>query len=381
MNHAWTDEQTVLLKSASEHAFQHLGYDIIEADRLGQFNHAAWLECGKFPFQGLSAPKEYGGLGLDPLMTVAVMERLGMGCRDNGLIFSINAHLWTVVMPLVNSGTDGQKARWLPRLCRGELIGGNAMTEAEAGSDAFGLTTTARLQGDRYLLNGKKTFVSNGPIADVFTVYATVDAARGVNGVTAFLVEKGAPGLRVTKTLNKMGLRTSPTGELELVNCEVPVENRIGDEGAGSQVFTRSMTWERGGILASAVGSMQRLVDQCVRYAKRRRQGGVAIGKHQHVAGRIVDMKLRLETSRQLMYHSAWVRGTGKAGFLEAAMTKLYLSDCWVKCCEDAIQIHGGLGYTVECELERELRDAIGSRIYSGTSDIQKNLIASLMGL
>jgi alkylation response protein AidB-like acyl-CoA dehydrogenase len=181
--------------------------------------------------------------------------------------------------------------------------------------------------------------------------------------------------------LNKMGLRTSPTGELEFRNCEVPAANRIGDEGAGSLIFSRSMTWERGCILAGAVGSMQRLLERSIRFARTRKQGGQSIGKYQHVAGKIVDMKLRLETCRHLLYHGAWLRSCGKAGFMEAAMTKLHLSECWVKCCEDAIQIHGGYGYTVECELERELRDAIGSRLYSGTSEIQKNLIASLLGL
>lgn len=377
----WTKEQSNQLRSALTFARKELSHELIEADREARFNREAWNKCGEYGFQGLPVPEAYGGRGCDALMTVALLEKLGEGCRDNGLIFSINAHLWTVVMPLVTTGTDAQKERWLRALATGELIGGNAMTEEGAGSDAFGLAATARRDGDRYILDGRKTFVSNGPIADVYTVYATVDAGRGVNGVTAFLVERSAPGLTVSRVLNKMGLRTSPTGELTLTGCEVPVENRIGEEGAGAQVFTRSMTWERGGILASAVGSMQRMLDQSIRYARTRRQGGTAIGKHQHVAGRLVDMKMRLETSRLLMYHAAAQRVAGKSGFMEAAMTKLHVSDSWVKCCEDAIQIHGGLGYTIECELERELRDAIGSRLYSGTSEIQKNLIASLMGL
>jgi alkylation response protein AidB-like acyl-CoA dehydrogenase len=381
MDFSWSKEQKELLDEIQQFAAQQLAGSLIEADREGRFNREGWKKCGQLGLPGLPVPGEYGGRGADALTTVGVLERLGYACRDNGLIFSLNAHLWTVVMPLVTTGTEAQKRKYLPGLSDGTLIGGNAMTEPETGSDAFSLTTTARRVGGKYLLNGTKSFVSNGPIADLTTVYATVDSARGPQGVTVFLVEKNSPGLRVVRTVEKMGLRTAPTGELLLTDCEVPVENRLGEEGAGAVQFTRCMTWERGCILASAVGSMQRLLEICIRYARTRQQGGQPIGRYQHVAGRIVDMKLRLETARNLLYHGAWLRSLGKAAFLEAAMIKLYLSDCWVKSCEDAIQIHGGRGYLVEYELERELRDALGSRLYSGTSEIQKNLVASLLGL
>lgn len=255
------------------------------------------------------------------------------------------------------------------------------MSEPNSGSDAFNLSTSARRKGSKYILNGGKIWVTNGPIADVFAVYATVDKSKGARGITGFLVDKESPGLQITRHIEKMGLRTSPMAEVFFQDCEVPEENRLGPEGGGSLLFSRSMTWERGCILASAVGSMQRLLETCIRYANTRKQSGQTIGKFQHVAGKIVDMKLRLETARRLLYHSAWLRSQGKAGFLEAALVKLHISDCWVKSCEDAIQIHGGYGYTVEYEIERELRDALGSRIYSGTSEIQRNLIASLLGL
>jgi alkylation response protein AidB-like acyl-CoA dehydrogenase len=255
------------------------------------------------------------------------------------------------------------------------------MSEPNAGSDAFSLSTTARRAGDAYVLNGSKTFVTNGPVADLFVVYATVDKSKGPHGVTGLLVPRDAPGLVVGSKLEKMGLRTSPMSEIFFDGCEVPVENRIGDEGGGSFLFTRSMTWERGCILASAIGSMQRMLEMSIKYANTRKQFGQSIGKFQHVAGKIVDMKLRLETSRLMLYHGAWLRSTGHSGFVEAALTKLHISDSWVKSCEDALQIHGGYGYMVEYEIERELRDALGSRLYSGTSEIQRNLIASLMGL
>jgi hypothetical protein len=381
MDFSWSAEEKELLDAVQRFALQRLAYDVIENDRHDRFNHEAWKACGEFGIQGLPVPPEHGGLGADPLTTVGALERLGYGCKDNGLVFSINAHLWTVVMPLVTAGTEVQKRKYLPGLANGTLIGANAMSEPNFGSDAFGLATTARRDGDSYVLNGGKIFVSNGPVADLIAVYATVDRSKGAAGVTGFLVEKGTPGMAVGRGIEKMGLRTSPMSEIFFQDCRVPAENRLGAEGGGSLLFTRSLTWERGCILASAVGSMQRMLETCIRYANTRKQSGQPIGKFQHVAGRIVDMKVRLETARHLLYYGAWLRARGKAGFMEAAMVKLYLSDCWIKSCEDAIQVHGGYGYTVEYELERELRDAMGSRLYSGTSEIQKNLIASLLGL
>ena len=381
MNFEWSEQQKELLQAAERFALEHLNEPVTDRDRQHEFNREAWLKCGDFGVQGLPVPAEFGGFGADALTTVGVLERLGYGCRDNGLLFSINAHLWTVVIPLVTAGTTEQKQKYLPGLSNGTLIGANAMSEPNAGSDAFSVTTTARRDGDVYVLNGGKTWVTNGNVADLLTVYASTDRTKGAQGVTAFLVEKGTPGMAVGRHIEKMGLRTSPMAELFFDDCRVPVANRLGVEGGGSVLFSRSMTWERGCILASAVGSMQRVLDRSIDYARTRKQSGQPIGKFQHVAGRIVDMKLRLETARQLLYHSAWLRTRGKAGFLEAAMVKLHISDSWVKTCEDAIQIHGAYGYTVECELERELRDAIGSRIYSGTTEIQKNLIAGLLGL
>ena len=381
MDFSWSKEQTELLNAVQRFAKQQLADDVVELDRHEKFSHEGWKKCGQFGIQGLPVPADYGGLGANPLTTVGVLEKLGYACKDNGLIFSINAHLWTVVMPLITTGTEAQKKKYLPGLSNGTLIGANAMSEPNFGSDAFNLVTTARKDGSKYILDGSKIFVTNAPVADVFAVYATVDKSKGPHGVTSFLVDKNTPGLVIGRKIEKMGLRTSPMSEVFFEECEVPEENRIGEEGGGSLVFTRSMTWERGCILASAVGTMQRILETCVRYANTRKQSGQSIGKFQHVAGRIVDMKLRLETSRQMLYYSAWQRSRGKAGFMEAALVKLHLSDSWVKACEDAIQVHGGYGYTVEYEMERELRDAIGSRLYSGTSEIQKNLVASLLGL
>lgn len=379
MDFSWSQQQQELFNGISRFASRELNHNLIENNRNGVFNRNGWKKCGGLGIQGLAVPSEYGGLGQDPLTTVGALEQLGYACRDNGLIFSLNAHMWTVCTPLVAFGNEDQKRRFLPGLCNGDLIGGNAMSEPDSGSDAYALRTTATRRGDKYILHGSKTFVTNGPVADVIVVFATIDKSKGVSAISAFLVEKSFPGFSVAKTLDKMGLHTSPTAELFFDECEVPEANRLGKEGVGSSVFTHAMTWERGCILASAVGSMQRVLETCIRYAKQRKQSGQPISKFQHVATKIVDMKLRLETARYMLYHNAYQLGIGRTPIVEAALAKLHISECWVRSCEDAIQIHGGYGYMVEYEIERELRDAIASRIYSGTNEIQRNVIASLL--
>jgi len=379
MDFSWSEEQKNLFETISRFASRELNHNLIENDRNGIFNRDGWTKCVELGIQGLPVPETYGGTGMDPLTTVGALERLGYACRDNGLVFSINAHMWTACMPLVAFGTEEQKERFLPGLCSGKLIGGNAMSEPDSGSDAYALRTTAVRKGDRYILNGSKTFVTNGPVADVLVTFATVDKSKGVSGVSAFLVEKSFPGFAAGSKLDKMGLHSSPTSELFFDECEVPETNLLGKDGAGSAVFTHAMTWERGCILASAVGSMQRLLEMCISYAKGRKQFGQSIGKFQLVAGKIVDMKLRLETARYMLYHCAYQLLRGRTAIVEAALAKLHISECWVQCCEDAIQIHGGYGYMTEYEIERELRDAIASRLYSGTNEIQRNLIASLL--
>jgi L-prolyl-PCP dehydrogenase len=379
MDFSWSQPQKELFDAIGRFAAAELNDHLIDRDREGIFNHAGWKKCGEMGIQGLAVPADYGGLGQDPLTTVGALERLGYSCRDNGLVFSLNAHMWTASAPLVAFGTEKQKKKYLPGLCNGELIGGNAMSEPNSGSDAYAMRTTAEKKGDRYVLNGSKTFSSNAPVADLLIVFATVDKDKGAAGVTGFIVEKGTKGFVLGKKLEKMGLRTSPMAEIFLEDCEVPEENLLGREGGGTSIFTHSMSWERGNILASAVGAMHRLLDTCVKYAKERKQFGQSIGKFQLVASKIVDMKLRLESARMILLNGAYQRSTGKSAMLEAAMAKLHIADCWVRNCEDAIQIHGGYGYMVDYEIERELRDAISSRIYSGTSEIQRNIIASLL--
>lgn len=380
MDLSWNSEQQQLFAAVRAFAAGELNDNLIERDRDAVFNRDGWRKSGEMGIQGLAVPTEFGGMGLDPLTTVAALEHFGYACRDNGLVFSLNAHMWTICAPLMAFGTPAQKQRFLPGLCSGELIGGNAMSEPGSGSDAYSMRTEAVKRSDRYILNGSKTFVTNGPVADVAVVFAKTDPSKGAAGISAFLVERGFKGFSVGQKIEKMGLRTSPMSELFFDDCEVPEENLLGKEGAGSSLFTHSMTWERGCILASAVGTMQRLLERSISYSRTRKAFGQPIGQFQAVGAKLVDMKLKMETARSLLYQSAWQRSLGRSAVMEAALAKFHISESWIACCEHAMQLHGGYGYMTDYELERELRDAIGSRMYSGTNEIQKNLVAALLG-
>ncbi len=381
MDFSLTPEQQEWQDAAIEFAKTSLADDMIARDHAGEFSREAWQKCADFGVQGLPVPEKYGGNGADVSTAIAVMEGLGYGCKDAGLLFSINAHLWTNSVPILLYGTEAQKMKYLPGLCNGTLIGANGASEPESGSDVFAMKTKAVKQGGRYVLNGTKMFVTNAQVSDTIVAYATLDEKLGVLGVCGFIIERSFPGVTVSRKLEKMGLRTSPMAELVFENCEVPVENLLGREGRGAEVFNCSMEWERSCILASCLGTMRRQLEKCTEYARMRRQFGKPIGKFQSVANKLVDMKVRLDTARPLVYRIGWLKDHGKSAVMEAAMAKLYLSDCFVKSSLDAIQVYGGYGYMTECELERDLRDAVGSSLYSGTSEIQRNIIASMMGL
>lgn len=381
MDFSWSEEQLRLRNSVVKFAKNELNGDLIERDKNGHFSRELWEKCAEFGIQGIPFPEEYGGINADIVTTLLIMEGLGYGCKDSGLIFGINAQMWSVQMPILRFGTEAQKNKYLPMLCSGKWIGAHGMTEPDSGSDAFSLRTSAKLDGGYYILNGTKTFVTNAPDADVFVVFATVNKKFGFMGVTGFIIEKGFAGFRVGKAIDKMGLKTVHMAELILEDCKVPVENRLGKEGSGSAVFDDSMEWERSCILANYLGAMERQLETCINYAKERRQFNKPIGKFQSVANKIVDMKVRMETSRQILYKVAWLKKNQGHTIMEAAIAKLYISEAWVKSCLDAVQIFGGYGYTTEFELERDLRDSIAGTIYSGTSEIQRNIIAHQLGL
>lgn len=376
-----TDEQERYRQSVRRFAEQELNDDVLGRDARHEFSRDGWERAARFGIHGLPVPKEYGGSGADTVTVVTALEALGRGCSDSGLLFALSAQMWSCEIPLVKFGSEEQKQRYLPGLCDGSLMGVHAMTEPGSGSDAFSLTTTATKKRGTYVLNGTKTFITNAPLADVFVIFATLDPAKGWSAVSAFLVDRDNPGLTVGQPFRKMGLRTCAMSEVTLSDCEVGPQGLLAREGAGMAVFNHSIDWERSFILATAVGTMARQLQRTVEFARQREQFGQAIGKFQSVANHVVDMKVRLETSRLLIYHLAWLKNTGRSTALESAMAKLYVSECYVQSGLAAVQVHGGRGYLEEAEIERDLRDAVGSRIYSGTSEIQRNIVARHLGL
>ena len=381
MDFAWTEEELEYRAAAVRFAEKELRVGVAEQDRDECFPRESWQKCADFGVLGLPFPEAYGGTEADILTTMLVMEGLGYGGKDNGLLFALNAQMWAVQHPINEVGTPAQKDRWLPRLSAGEIIGAHGMSEPDSGSDAYSLHTRAEACDGGYVLNGTKTFVTNAPVADLAVIFASTAPEKGSWGISAFVVETGTPGFSVTKNIEKMGLRTAPMGELILQDCFVSAENRLGPEGIGAHLFNSSMEWERACILGTHVGAMERQLEECINYARTRKQFGQPIGKFQSISNRVAEMKVRLETARLLLYKTAWLKKMGKPAQMEAAMAKLYLSEVFAESSMDAIRIHGGYGYTTEFEVERDLRDAIGGVLYSGTSDIQRNIIARYLGL
>ncbi|MEL6635590.1 MAG: acyl-CoA dehydrogenase family protein [Bacteroidota bacterium] len=364
-------------------AQQELNDDLVTRDHESQFSHELWQRCAKFGIQALAAPAAYGGSleEIDLFRSVLAMEGLGYGCKDNGLALALNAQMWTVQVIIAIFGDDQQKRRFLQPLAEGKWLGAHAITEPEAGSDAFGMQMTAEKTEGGYLLNGTKRLITLAPIADMAIVFANTNAKLGKWGVSAFLVEKTMAGYEAGPVQHKMGCRTVPLGELYLRDCFVPEANRLGKEGAGFSITQQSLEYDRCCILASKLGAMERQLEEAIDYAKNRKQFGQSIGKFQSVSNRIADMKLRLETSRLLLYKMVWLKMQGKPCSLEASLVKLQLGESFVASSLDAIRIHGGNGYLTEHEVERNLRDAMGGVIYAGTSDIHRNIIAKLLGL
>ena len=382
MDFGWAKEQEEYKAAVRSFAKRELGSQAINHDREPSFPREDWEKCASFGIQSLSVPEAYSGKpSQDFLSGMLAMEALGYACADNGLAFALNAQIWTVQLPIVEFGTEEQKQRFLPGLCGGQLIGAHAITEEESGSDVFAMTTRAEKTAGGYLLNGVKRYISLAPVADLALVFATVDPSLGKWGVTAFLVETDRPGVRRGPERDKMGLRSTPMSDLILDDCLLPEENRLGAEGTGLSLSTRSLEWERCCILASQLGAMERQLEDCIAFAKNRVRFGQPIGKFQAVSHRLVEMRLRLETSRLLLYKVAWLKQSGQSAQLEASLLKLHLSECFTASSLDAVRIQGGHGYMTGNEVERDLRDSVGGLLYAGTSDIQRNIVASLMGL
>ncbi|MEM7394621.1 MAG: acyl-CoA dehydrogenase family protein, partial [Verrucomicrobiota bacterium] len=377
MDFSWTPEQESLREKTLAFAGEKLN-----RDAGSDFSRDLWKQCADFGILRSFMPAAYGGDDLDIVSTILMMEAVGEGCRDNGFTLALNGQMWSIQEPILRFGSEEQKQTYLPGLGDGSLIGSHGMTEAETGSDAFSLKTTAVRQDDGgYLLNGRKSFIGLAPVCDLALVFANTEPAMGKWGVSVFLVEKGTPGFTLSAPREKMGLNSNPLGDLIFEDCPVPEEQRLGKEGVGVSLFKTSMDWERSFIFASHVGSMARQLDDCVNFANERNLFDQSIGKFQSVSNRIADMKLRLETSRLLLYKLAWMKEHDRNAVMEAALANLHLAESFAASSVDAMRIHGARGYVSEYGVEQDVRDALGGVIYSGTSDIQRNIIANMLGL
>ncbi|ANZ40536.1 acyl-CoA dehydrogenase [Lentzea guizhouensis] len=382
MDFELSEAQSAIRREVVDFARARLGEHVAEHDRDGVFPREDWQRCADFGVLGWPVPTEHGGSGYDPLTTMIALEALGYGCVDNGLVFAINNHLWGCVIYLLEHGTDDQRARYLKPLCGGRLVGAHALSEPEAGSDVLNIQTTAVRDGDHYVLNGTKWFISNGPTAGLYVVFArTGGPGREQDRLSAFLVPADLPGVQRGQEFSKMGLRTTEMGAVTFADCRVPVEDRLGREGAGYSIFTSTVEWERSFMFANQVGAMERLLERSVDHVATRRQFGRPIGALQAVAHKIADMKIRLELARLILYRVGWLKTNGRLSLVDTTIAKVFVSESLVQTAMAAVEVHGARGYVSDHGIERELRDALGGPIYAGSSSVQRGILAELIGV
>ena len=348
-------------------------------EREEKFPAAELRELGELGCCGMLIPEEWGGAGMDTVSYVVMLEEVARVCASTAVTLSVTNSV--VAVPIWKHGTDEQKRKYLTRLAHGEILGSFCLTEPQAGSDAAAIQTRAVRDGDFYVLNGTKSWVSSGAHTGVYIVFAKTDPAAGARGVTAFLVEPTFPGFRVARYEDKMGLRISKSAEISLSDCRVPAANRIGEEGQGLKIALGALDGGRVGIAAQAVGLAQGAFEAAVKYAKQRRAFGKTISEFQAIQFMLADMQTEIGAARGLMYYAAWLRdqgasSTGGRRGAQAARAKLYASEMANRVCAKAVQIHGSQGYSRESDVERYYRDARVLTIYEGTSEMQRTVIA-----
>jgi alkylation response protein AidB-like acyl-CoA dehydrogenase len=346
-----------------------------------QFDPDLWQRASALGLTGLPVEAERGGWGCDMLGTALVIEALAAECEDLGLLFAICAHNFGCVVPLWRAGTKECSDKWLRRLACGGAVGAGAITESQAGSDAFALATSATETSDGFALAGHKRYVTNAPIADLIIVYARTEPLKGPFGISAFAVPVDVPGLRVEPAPRKSGLASAPWGSLVLEDCRVPSTTLIGERGAGAAIFNEAMRWERICLLALTLGATTRILGRCINHVRSRRQFGQPIGQFQAVANKLVDMRLRLEASRWLLYHAAWLHSRNEPADEAICLSKIMSAESAVAAGIDAVQLFGGEGIMPDSGIELFLRDMLPLRILSGTTEVQKQLLARLMGI
>jgi butyryl-CoA dehydrogenase len=369
-----TDEQQMIQTMAREFAREHIAPIASEIDRDARFPHETVKRMGELGLLGIAVPEKWGGSGADTVSYVVALEEIAKACASHAVVMSVNNSLYCE--PVLKAGTDEQRARFLKPVASGHALGCFALTEPEAGSDARNQRTLAVRQGDEYVITGRKQFISTGREASFVLVFAQTDPAKAHRGITAFVVEKGTPGLSVSKTEDKLGIRASDTAELVFEGVRVSSAHRIGEEGQGFRLALATLDGGRIGIAAQAVGIAAGAYERSVAYARERKAFGVPIGQHQMVQWMIADMATAIDGARLVTLKAATLKDASRPFTKEASMAKLFAAETAMKVATDAVQIHGGYGYIREAEVERYFRDAKITQIYEGTSQIQKLVIA-----
>lgn len=375
MNFNLTKEQEMLRKMVRDFTLKEVAPLAAEIDRTEEFPYETVKKMARYHMLGIPVPVEYGGAGGDSLGYAITVEELSRACGTTGVICS--AHTSLACAPILQFGTEEQKRKFLTPLAKGEKLGAFGLTEPNAGTDAAGQQTTAVLDGDSYIINGSKVFITNGASADIFIIFAMTDKSQGTRGISAFIVEKTTPGFSIGKIEEKMGIRASSTSELIFENMRVPKENLLGKEGKGFAVAMQTLDGGRIGIAAQALGIAQGALDETVKYIKERQQFGKSIAKFQGIQWYVAEMATKVQAARHLVYDAAMKKQEKKPFSMEAAMAKLYAAEVAMEVTTRAVQLHGGYGYTREYPVERMMRDAKITEIYEGTSEVQKMVIAA----
>ena len=374
MNFNLTEEHLAVREAAKEFAQTELLPGVIERDTEAKFPAEQIKKMGELGFMGMMVDPKYNGGGMDTLSYVIAMEELSKVDASASVCMSVNNSL--VLWGLEKYGTEAQKEKYIPRLATGEIIGAFCLSEPEAGSDATSQRTTAELQGDHYILNGTKNWITNGNSASVYLVMAQTDPSKGHKGISAFIVEKGWDGFVIGKKEDKLGIRGSDTHSLMFTDVKVPVENRIGEDGFGFTYAMETLNGGRIGIAAQALGIAAGAFELALAYSKERKAFGKPISQHQAIQFKLADMETQIEAARMLVYKAAWLKDQGEDYSHASAMAKLYASEVAMNVTVEAVQVHGGYGYVKEYHVERLMRDAKITQIYEGTSEIQKIVIA-----
>ncbi|MDA2312789.1 acyl-CoA dehydrogenase AcdA [Bacillus cereus group sp. BfR-BA-01511] len=377
MHFKLSEEHEMIRKMVRDFAKNEVAPTAAERDEEERFDRALFDQMAELGLTGIPWPEEYGGIGSNYLAYVIAIEELSRVCASTGV--TLSAHTSLAGWPIFKFGTEEQKQTFLRPMAEGKKIGAYGLTEPGSGSDAGGMKTIAKRDGDHYVLNGSKIFITNGGIADIYVVFALTDPESKQRGTSAFIVESDTPGFSVGKKESKLGIRSSPTTEIMFEDCRIPVENLLGEEGQGFKIAMQTLDGGRNGIAAQAVGIAQGALDASVAYARERHQFGKPIAVQQGIGFKLADMATDVEAARLLTYQAAWLESEGLPYGKESAMSKVFAGDAAMKVTTEAVQVFGGYGYTKDYPVERYMRDAKITQIYEGTQEIQRLVISRML--